>query len=142
MVADWEEAYTNLRAVLGLPTDESIPSYPHAQRAPVGASAASGSAAKRKARDEDEDGSEAAAEPVPSSDAQKRTKTNGSNAANADEATPHARAAAYIPFLTSEELAPPKLPTREDMEGVLLSLRKRALLEEYFGEDGQPAAVA
>jgi pre-mRNA-splicing factor ISY1 len=46
----------------------------------------------------------------------------------------HARAAAtYIPFLTEESLLPPKMPTREEMEGVLLELRKRALLEDYFG---------
>lgn len=46
----------------------------------------------------------------------------------------HARAAAaFISFLTSESLLPPKLPTREEMERVLLNLRKRALVEEYFG---------
>jgi pre-mRNA-splicing factor ISY1 len=46
----------------------------------------------------------------------------------------HARAAAaYIPFLSVESLLPPKMPTKEEMEGVLLELRKRALVEEYFG---------
>jgi pre-mRNA-splicing factor ISY1 len=42
-------------------------------------------------------------------------------------------AASFIPFLTVEHLLPPKLPTREEMDGVLLGLRKRALVEEYFG---------
>jgi hypothetical protein len=28
------------------------------------------------------------------------------------------------------------MPTREEMETVLLGLRKRALVEEYFGVDG------
>ena len=49
----------------------------------------------------------------------------------------HARAAAaYIPFLTAEMLMPPKMPTVEEMEGVLLDLRKRALVDEYFGDEG------
>lgn len=47
----------------------------------------------------------------------------------------HARAtAAYIPFLTAEQLLPPAMPTHKEMEGFLLELRKRALVEEYFGE--------
>jgi pre-mRNA-splicing factor ISY1 len=46
----------------------------------------------------------------------------------------HARAAAaYIPFLSVESLLPPKMPTKGEMEGVLLELRKRALVDEYFG---------
>ena len=31
---------------------------------------------------------------------------------------------------------PPKMPTVEEMEGVLLDLRKRALVDEYFGDEG------
>ena len=51
-----------------------------------------------------------------------------------DPQVAHARAAAaFIPFLAPENLLPPKLPTREEMEGVLLNLRKQALVEEYFG---------
>jgi len=47
----------------------------------------------------------------------------------------HAQAAAaYIPFLDVEHLLPPKLPTHDEMEGVLLALRKKALLEEYLGD--------
>jgi pre-mRNA-splicing factor ISY1 len=41
----------------------------------------------------------------------------------------HARtAAAFISFLAPVNLLPPKLPTREEMEGVLLNLRKQALV--------------
>jgi len=43
-------------------------------------------------------------------------------------------AAAYLGFFSPEDLMPPMLPTREEMEGVLLALRKQALVEEYFGE--------
>ena len=49
----------------------------------------------------------------------------------------HARAAAaHIPFLTPEMLIPPKMPTSEELEKVLLDLRKKALVEEYFGNEG------
>ena len=52
-------------------------------------------------------------------------------------AAAHARAAAaYIPFLTPEMLMPPKMPTTEEMERVLLDLRKKALVDEYFGNEG------
>ena len=40
----------------------------------------------------------------------------------------------HIPFLTPEHLQPPKLPTKEEIDGVLLGLRKQALLEEYLGD--------
>ena len=56
-------------------------------------------------------------------------------ASNEDTARIHAQAAAaYIPFLDVEHLLPPKLPTHDEMEGVLLALRKKALLEEYLGD--------
>ena len=46
----------------------------------------------------------------------------------------HAQAAAsYIPFLSPEDLLQPKMPTRQEMDQVLLELRKKALVEEYFG---------
>ena len=54
---------------------------------------------------------------------------------NVDTARIHAQvAAAHIPFLDIEHLLPPKLPTHDEMEGVLLALRKKALVEEYFGD--------
>lgn len=77
-------------------------------------------------------------------EALKRPKKDGSAQpaagldANEDSPTAaHARAAAaYIPFLTPEMLMPPKMPTSEEMEKVLLDLRKKALVEEYFGNEG------
>jgi pre-mRNA-splicing factor ISY1 len=73
----------------------------------------------------------------------KRSKNQGflnSSAATVDSISDpqleHARAAAaFISFLAPENLLPPKLPTREEMESVLLNLRKQALVEEYFGGD-------
>jgi pre-mRNA-splicing factor ISY1 len=59
---------------------------------------------------------------------------------NGGQAFVHAQAAAaYIPFLSAESLAPPKMPSRQEMESVLLDLRKKALVQEYFGQDGVTA---
>lgn len=59
----------------------------------------------------------------------------GAEPSTADASRLHAQAAAaYIPFLDVEHLLPPKLPTHSEMEGVLLALRKKALVEEYFGD--------
>jgi pre-mRNA-splicing factor ISY1 len=44
-----------------------------------------------------------------------------------------AAAASLVPFLSAADLLPPTLPTRAEMDGVLLALRKKALVEEYFG---------
>ncbi|KAJ7082603.1 Isy1-like splicing factor [Mycena crocata] len=44
-------------------------------------------------------------------------------------------AASYMPFLSSAMLLPPKMATPAEIEGVLLALRKRALVEEYFGDE-------
>jgi len=63
--------------------------------------------------------------------------TMGADANEDSPAAAHARAAAaYIPFLTPGMLMPPKMPTTEEMEKVLLDLRKKALVEEYFGNEG------
>lgn len=70
-------------------------------------------------------------------DSSKRSKETAGSA-DTDPAKAHAQAAAaYIPFLTADNLLPPKLPTREEMEKVLLALRKQALVEEYFGNDAE-----
>jgi pre-mRNA-splicing factor ISY1 len=56
---------------------------------------------------------------------------NGAPAANA--AKGQLDVSAMIPFLTAEHLAQPKMPTKEEMDAILLDLRKRALLQEYVG---------
>jgi pre-mRNA-splicing factor ISY1 len=77
-------------------------------------------------------------EDVTMQDASKRSKgtTLPSVESETDRAQANAKAAAaYIPFLTADNLLPPKLPSREELEKVLLDLRKKALVEEYFGND-------
>lgn len=60
---------------------------------------------------------------------------NSSDSPALAQAKMHAEAAAsYIPFLTADNLLPPTLPSRDEIESVLLDLRKKALVEEYFGE--------
>jgi pre-mRNA-splicing factor ISY1 len=140
---EWEEAHAHLREVLGLPSDNSsIPPIPRGTSTTSSSIPSSekprpaASDGKRKASDDD-------STPAPQSDGElvKRSKPDASvptpSAAQPDAAAAalaHARAAAaYIPFLSVESLLPPKMPTKEEMEGVLLELRKRMLVEEYFG---------
>ncbi|KAH8101725.1 pre-mRNA-splicing factor ISY1 [Cristinia sonorae] len=141
---EWEDAYAHVRKALNLPTDEPTPPIPRGASVPLANGHANGSPrhpdSKRKAPEEDVE--------MPSSDdpSDKRVKTDSTvasvpNGANGDLSPEdailaNARAtAAYIPFLTPEHLLPPKLPTREEMEQFLLELRKKALVEEYFGNE-------
>jgi len=139
---DWEEAFLNLREALGLPPDTPTPKIPRPiSNTQVAASNPSNSvisSSKRKATSEDgEVGMDTSAEDS------KKVKTTSNPTASTTVAAPadsdasrlHAQAAAsYIPFLDVEHLLPPKLPTHDEMEGVLLALRKKALVEEYFGD--------
>ncbi|KAI0282098.1 Isy1-like splicing factor [Russula aff. rugulosa BPL654] len=140
---EWEEAHAHLREVLGLSSDRSpLPPIPRGTSAhssnipPQDNPPPTTSDGKRKAPDGD-------GAPAPESDSElvKRSKPDAPvptpSAVQADTPTTalaHARAAAaYIPFLSVESLLPPKMPTKEEMESVLLELRKRALVNEYFG---------
>lgn len=93
------------------------------------------SSAKRKTADHDSD-----VEMGSGTEDSKRAKISDltvelPTTSDVDTARIHAQAAAaYIPFLDVEHLLPPKLPTHDEMEGVLLALRKKALLEEYLGD--------
>lgn len=145
--AEWEEAYTNLREKLGLSTDEPIPPIPRFHKSsshPLNTSSTQSTGppdAKRKAPDEDADiamidadelENRSKLDPVPSAPPTSQLQTLASD----DVALRSAKAAAaFIPFLSPEELLPPKLPTKTEMENVLLGLRKQALLDEYFDEE-------
>ena len=50
-------------------------------------------------------------------------------------------AASFIPFLSPEALMPSTLPSKEDMEEVLLRLRKEALVQEFFWSGGHDRGV-
>jgi pre-mRNA-splicing factor ISY1 len=123
--SDWEESFINVREVFDLPPDTQVPELPRTS-----------SSAKRKTADHDSD-----VEMGSGTEDSKRVKTISDlnvahpTTSNAETARIHAQAAAaYITFLDVEHLLPPKLPTHDEMEGVLLALRKKALLEEYLGD--------
>ncbi|KAJ7477981.1 pre-mRNA-splicing factor ISY1 [Mycena galericulata] len=106
---EWEEIASNLRSTLGLADDAPLP-RPSAIAAPPGSDS--------KAGDGD-------------------VVMSSTDGADADQTLRNAKAAAaYIPFLTAEMLVPPKMPTSAETEAVLLELRKKALVEEYFGDEG------
>jgi pre-mRNA-splicing factor ISY1 len=142
---EWEEAYSNVREALGL---ESIPKIPHSKPTttiPLSSLPSPPIAhSKRKAADQPDgdidmpvaETTDTAKRPKHLPDADALNTTNGVD--KTDVALQHAQAAAaYISFLQPDDLLPPKMPTRQEMEGVLLELRKKALVAEYFGEGGQ-----
>jgi pre-mRNA-splicing factor ISY1 len=125
--------YTNLREALGLSEDDTSVIIPKpTPNAVPPAAPPTIQHAKRKAADGDE-----ASEPPENGDSKRSKNTTevSTNVAKTDPAYLHAQAAAsYIPFLSTESLLPPKMPTRAEMEEVLLVLRKKALVDEYFGD--------
>jgi pre-mRNA-splicing factor ISY1 len=111
----WEEAHRNLRGALGLPVDAPVPHIP--REAPKSTN-----------------GAAAVPPEVPAAKTGGDVDMEEDPVAARESARPAAEAAAsFIPFLSVENLMPPRLPSREEMEGVILDLRKRALVEEYFG---------
>ena len=153
-MADWEEAYSNIKAVLGITAESPTPNIPRVATAidvlATTSTLGTGST-KRKA---DGGGDVTMADSAETNTISKKSKSELKPApketitaptpAHPDDPDPqlvHARAAvAFIPFLSPENLLPPKLPTREEMEAVLLDLRKRALVEEYFGNSEEQKA--
>ncbi|GJE86377.1 Isy1 domain-containing protein [Phanerochaete sordida] len=144
---EWEDAYAHLRDALGLPEDAPTPKLPRPSTTAtltITDTANGDAPPKRKAPSDDADADvEMAADA--GTDVAKRAKTDAAppvaNGQSPEELVlAHARAtAAYIPFLSPDHLVPPKMPTREEMEQFLLDLRKKALVEEYFGEEQEAA---
>ncbi|OJA20923.1 hypothetical protein AZE42_00910 [Rhizopogon vesiculosus] len=147
---EWRDEYTNVREILNLPPDDPIPQMPRGPSASTPPLPSDGHSppqppvtSKRKAQEEDTEMDTVNGESVAPEQAKRPRKVvvDGSAKADvmqsndADSIRAHASAAAtYLGFLSPEDLMPPTLPTREEMEGVLLALRKQALVEEYFGE--------
>ncbi|EIW78160.1 Isy1-domain-containing protein [Coniophora puteana RWD-64-598 SS2] len=157
---DWADAHTHALEMLNLPSDTPVPPIPRggpppssaaaepaepAEPTPAKATKTKGKAkakpskkSKRKAAESaDADDTEMAA---PDGDAAKRPKSDVAVASTTKEVDPAdataaalAAAVAYIPFLSPGDLTHPHMPTREEHEQTLLALRKKALVEEYFG---------
>lgn len=148
--AEWRDEYTNLREILNLPLDDPIPKMPRGPSARSSPLSSNGHSppqplviSKRKAQ-EDTEMDVVNVDSAAHEQAKRPRKVGADNSTKADvvqssggadSIRAHASAAAtYLGFLSTEDLMPPALPSREEMEGVLLALRKQALVEEYFGE--------
>ncbi|KAL1748056.1 Isy1-like splicing factor [Schizophyllum fasciatum] len=137
---EWADAFEAVREALGLPADAKPPPVPPSTIKSAATTSDDARASQKRKADADGDTDMSSAE-----DDTKRSKTGAGAVATApaaafaaspsDPTYQHAQAAAsYIPFLATENLLPPKLPTHADMEELLLDLRKKALVEEYFGQ--------
>ena len=135
-------AHEQLREVIGLPEDYTIPPLPGSKKASLADSSSSskpsnGTDTKRKAPDSDVDMVDEQSETtkrVKGDVPVERNGVPGDDEPVQDHNLLGAQAAAaFIPFLSPQDLLPPKLPSKEELEGVLLGLRKKALVEEYFG---------
>jgi len=142
---EWTDAYRSLREALGLESDGPIPRLQRQQQNNTAINVVDHvieeTPLQKRKHSADEDVPMSSEENALLDDSSKRPKLDGSKpdlngqAPRSDLSVMHARAAAaYIPFLTEEMLVPPKMPTREEMENVLLGLRKKALVDEYFGQ--------
>lgn len=107
-MTEWEEAYQNLKVSLGLPDDLPVPKPPRP-------------------------------DPVPLSKMMAQLSQPGSDSAmtnaNGDNTNPTNSHPPMLSVLSPTDLQHPKMPSKEEMEGVLLALRKRALLEQYLGDE-------
>lgn len=117
--------------MLDLPEGTALPSFPRAN-APT-ASTSSTKAQKRKADDGDVEMTETTAE----GEADKRAKTVEGEGADAEkvngntDASTAAAIASFFGVLDQASMEPPKQPTKEELEVILLDVRKRSLLAEY-----------
>ncbi|KAG8942197.1 NineTeen Complex (NTC) component [Tulasnella sp. 419] len=105
--AEWTSAYKQLAATLGLPDDTLVPKIPRPDPIPLNS----------------QSGSVAVVDDDVEMDGEKSQKSN------------QVRLPPSLAFLSPEELAQPSMPTKSEMEDVLLQIRKRALLEEYLGNE-------
>ncbi|KAI0031777.1 Isy1-like splicing factor [Vararia minispora EC-137] len=116
---EWDTAWATLKEMLDIPADEAPPPMPRTTAPAPSALPANGQPPEA---DGDATMTDVAKAPKPPSDDPRAV------------AEAHARSAApFIPFLSAEDLMPPKMPSKDQMEAFLLELQKRALVEEYFG---------
>ncbi|KAG9105068.1 NineTeen Complex (NTC) component [Ceratobasidium sp. 370] len=107
--AEWNDTYQRLRASLGLPDDTPAPKIPRP-------------------------------DPVPLSKIMAQLPQSGGDTTitSTENGDPDSTGSSHPPMLSvlsPTDLQHPKMPTKEEMESVLLALRKRALLEQYLGDE-------
>jgi len=114
---EWDDAYAALAKTLGLGPEASIPPIPRPTPTALNATINGGPLGK-----------------TPTSDGESMV-VDGDESAS-EQRTPQVtnQLPPLLSVLQPSDVAQPVLPTRAELEGVLLDLRKRALLEEYVGE--------
>ncbi len=126
--SDWNTACAKLAELLDLPTSSVTPPFPKSTAASVLQSVPTDSHSKRKAPDADAD----ADVEMSDGDAEKRKKVDGQEqVALTNDPAMAARISSFFGVLSPESIQPPKQPTKQEMEQILLDVRKKALLEEY-----------
>jgi pre-mRNA-splicing factor ISY1 len=116
-VLEWDDAYAALAKTLGLGSDALIPPIPRPPPTALNVAMAEGQPRKALTADGES------------------MAVDGDEAAN-EQRTPHVinQLPPLLSVLQPSDVAQPVLPTKAELESVLLDLRKRALLEEYVGE--------
>ncbi|KAH7883122.1 Isy1-like splicing factor [Phlebopus sp. FC_14] len=142
--AKWRDALAHIYEILNRPLEDPIPAMPGRSSKvlrPLPTDSSMTNVLKRKKSfDDASQVTNAEADHPP--DTAKRPRTDlapadGVSVLPQTAMQTHAQmAASFIPFLPPAALLPPELPTRDEIEGVLLRLRKEALVNEYFGEEG------
>jgi pre-mRNA-splicing factor ISY1 len=131
---EWEEACANARGALGLPSDSPVPPFPLSNPTSITSTLAPSKTQKGKSKSKSKSSKQKPPDTAPASDAM---DVDGAVAASDPQRAAADLLVKYAPFFSPEELMQPKLPTRNEMEDVLLQLRKRAVLDEYFGDEQQ-----
>jgi pre-mRNA-splicing factor ISY1 len=139
LVLDWDAAYARITEVLSLPSTSTPIPFPlaSAPAQPISstlAPSATTASSKRPANDDEtEETSMTVDEPTPASPSSKKAKLTSTSAAEETASTnaPPAQSFQALSVLKQEDLQPPTLPTKEEMEKLLLERRKAALLAEY-----------
>ncbi|KAF8311186.1 Isy1-like splicing factor [Clavulina sp. PMI_390] len=113
---EWDAAYVALAKTLGLDASLSSPPIPRPPPTAIGKTLGDPTNG-----DTDMEG--------------KRTESDAKKAAESESAQLHVitKLPPLLSVLQPSDITPPTLPTKAEMEDVLLELRKRALLEEYVG---------
>jgi pre-mRNA-splicing factor ISY1 len=138
---EWEDAYKTLAEALGLDADGAVPPIPRPNPTPLSVSTShSGTAAeKRKTTENDESDDPADADMADGTvTSSKRLKTdsdaNGNGNQDDSRPPPIFQLPPLLSVLQPSDVSPPKMPTKQEMESVLLQLRKKAVLDEYLGD--------
>jgi pre-mRNA-splicing factor ISY1 len=125
---DWNAACEKLAEKLDMPEDAPMPPFPKSSAVqPTAPETSADTSTKRKAPGADEGDIDMA-----DGDAGKRAKVDDADipALQQDPQTA-ARISSFFGVLDQASIQAPKQPTKQEMEQILLEVRKKALLEEY-----------